>query len=319
MLINQMKQMQTREISSVVDAANQGRRLDHWLTLRFTYRSRHQWQNLIKSGDILINGSVTRSSRILQTGDKVSFVQNSVEPSVQMEYEIVFEDDWLLTINKCGHLPCHPAGPFFRNTLWYDLCQKFGKIHIVNRLDRETSGLLIIAKDEKVAAAMMGAAQSGIIHKEYYAVVYGEFSRQINASGWLINDSASPVLKKRRFVSSVVPDTECESASTYFEPILCRSGLSLIKATPITGRMHQIRATLFSLGFPLAGDKLYGPDDRIYLKIAENKITPEDWQQLIFTRQALHSCYLSFPHPVTGLKHEYYAKLPGDIDIELLS
>lgn len=308
---------ETRQISSLIDATHEGVRIDIWLTARFTYHSRHQWQNHIKSGDILINGSGVRSSRILRAGDIVSFIPISNEPDVIMDYDIIYEDDWLLVINKCGHLPCHPAGPFFRNTLWFELNNKFGKVHIANRLDRETSGLLTVAKNDKVAADIQKMSQEGLMHKEYLAIVFGNFNSSVNAKGWLIRDNDSVIVKKRRFVynKDYNSETNGESAITVLEPVLCRNGYSLVKAIPQTGRMHQIRTTLYSLGFPLVGDKIYGPDDKIYLKISDNSITPEDWAKLVLPRQALHACHLSFPHPITGENLQFSTPLPDDMDI----
>ena len=290
-------------------------RLDHWLAARFTYLSRNQWQNQVKAGTVRVNNSEVRSSRILHAGDVVLFKpENVVEPPVDFNYEITYEDEYFLVVNKGGNLPCHPAGAFFENTLWRHMSSKFGKVYLANRLDRETSGLLLAAKTPKIANLLSAMFISGQIQKKYLALVYGIFEQEINAVGYLEPDKQSIVRKKRNFVSgetTLIPE-ESESAETLFLPVKNNGQYSLVCAMPKTGRLHQIRATLFSLGYPLLGDKLYGPDDTIYLRLSEGAITAEDWQKLVMKRQALHAAELTLSHPVTKQIISFQAPLPDD-------
>jgi RluA family pseudouridine synthase len=307
-----------RNISTTIDCTAEGRRLDLWLTARFTYRSRNQWQALISAGKILVNGSSSRSSRILHAGDVVAFIPDVEEPDVVMDYSIIYEDKYLFAVNKGGHLPCHPGGPFFRNTLWYDMSQKYGKVFIVNRLDRETSGLMLVARDNATAAGLSAMLLDGSLKKRYLALVFGNFTRQINADGWLVKDDRSQVMKKRKFIMNAdfngVPE-DAETALTALEPVAFDGRYSTVRAIPETGRLHQIRATLCSLGFPLLGDKLYGPDDTLYLKISGDLISTADWDKLVLKRQALHACHLQFPHPASGELLEFDAPVPEDMKV----
>ena len=309
--------LENRIIKSKIPATADGARLDAYLAKRFTYHSLEKWRELIADGQLLFNDKKCLESQILSTNDIVTYMPRGLkEPSVDLDYSIVYEDEHLFVINKCGNLPCHPSGPFFKHTLWHNISECYGKIYLINRLDRETSGLLIAARSPEIAGKF--SKQLSNIEKEYRALVFGDFNKYIDADGYLIKDEASIVRKKRRFVfaDELAGDAEDSSAvKTLLEPVCSKNGISLVKAVLKTGRLHQIRATLFSLGFPVVGDKLYGPDDRIYLKIRENKITDEDWKKLVMSRQALHSYRLSFTHPVNLTKMEFTAPVPDDFSM----
>lgn len=304
-----------RQIFSTVESHSEGIRLDHWLAARFTYLSRNQWQNQVKAGTVQVNNSEVRSSRILHAGDVVLFKpENIIEPPVDFNYEIIYEDEFFLVVNKGGNLPCHPAGAFFENTLWRHMSAKSGKIYLANRLDRETSGLLLVAKTPKIANLLSEMFINGQIQKKYLALVYGIFDREVNAVGYLEPDKQSNVRKKRNFVSGEpeLMSEDMETAETLFLPVKNNGQYSLVCAMPQTGRLHQIRATLFSLGYPLLGDKLYGLDDTIYLRLSEDKITVEDWHKLVMKRQALHASELTLAHPATKQIISFQAPLPDD-------
>lgn len=290
-----------RIISTLIDVSAAGQRLDHYLARRFTYRSRHQWQQIVRDGKILVDGRRVRCSRVMREGDTISFIPDEEEPPADMVYEIIFEDEFFMVVDKGGNLPCHPAGAYFRNTLWYALRERFGELHIVNRLDRETSGLLLAAKNARAASGLAEMFNTGNVCKSYVALVHGIFDREINADGFLVPDTVSQVRKKRRFVMAgdTVP-VEGESAGTLLRLLSVHGDLSMVEALPSTGRLHQIRATLHSLGYPLVGDKLYGLDDNIFLRFAAGMMSEEDWTRLRLRRQALHARSLEFVHPFTG-------------------
>jgi len=295
-----------RVIKSVV--RNHAGRLDEYLATRFNYRDLAGWQVRIGNGEITVNGGDATPSTLLRSGDEIEYRPADIpEPAADCNYTIAYEDDWLLVINKPGNLAVHPAGPFFKHTLWYLLTRKYGSIHLVNRLDRETSGLLLAAKDAATAAKL---AKLEIL-KEYLTLVHGEFKQAIDAQGVLVKDHDSVVRKKRKFVFAS-EDAQKESAHTKLSPVKSDGVLSLVKAEAVTGRLHQIRATVCSLGFPVAGDKLYGLDDTMYLKIKDELLTPEDRAKLMLTHQALHAARLRFVHPATGEIIDVAAPPPGD-------
>lgn len=303
-----------RIVRCSVDWSCVGTRLIDYLSGRFTYRSAAEWRDVIADGEIRVNHAAADPERMLEMHDLIEYLPKELpEPPADTDYRIVFEDEDLLVVDKPGNLCIHPSGPFFRHTLWHLLCSKYGEIHFINRLDRETSGLLIAAKNAAVAAKLQKPGAG--ISKSYLAIVHGDFDREIDAAGFLTADTASAVRKKRRFVTELPQNTvDAESCRTLLSPAGHPSpGWSLVRARLFTGRMHQIRATLSSLGFPVAGDKLYGPDEKLFLKLRSDSLTEADRRKLVFPRQALHSAELSFRHPRTGAQLDFSSPLPPDI------
>lgn len=298
-----------RIIRSSIDWSGANLKLADYLAGRFTYRSRTEWCARIASGEITLNGKIADAETILQLHDQIEYrPQDITEPPADLDYRTVFEDDTLLVIDKPGNLCMHPAGPFFKHTLWHLLCSKYGNIHFVNRLDRETSGLLLAAKDPKTAKKLA----KSITGKKYMVIVHGDFPETLAADGFLLSAN-SIVRKKRKFTAQMPDDPPFESSSTHFRKLSSANGLSLVEATLFTGRMHQIRASSFSLGFPVAGDKLYGLDETFYLKQRTGELTAEDQQKLLLPRQALHSAFLEFIHPASGEKVSFSAPMPEDM------
>ncbi len=300
-----------RIIETVIELPFVDKRIDIFLAEKFTYYSRNQWQNAIKFEKILVNGKPTRASKTLKLADKIKFLFSKKEPDINPNYQIIFEDEYCLIVNKPAMLPCHPAGIYFKNTLWYLLSQKYEHIALINRLDRETSGLIILTKSKPATAKFAKLLSEDKIEKKYYALVHG-LLESYHAKGWLIADENSEVSKKRLYTEEQ-PEEKSETAETIFNKLNDSEKYSLLDVTLKTGRMHQIRATLFSLGFPVIGDKLYGLDDNYFLKFIKNELTKEDKTNLIISRQALQAYGLSFKHPFTNEN----LSLKLDLDIEL--
>lgn len=222
---------------------------------------------------------------------------------------IVEEDDGVLAINKPGLIVCHPSkqGPWSslvgasREYLKQDL------VHLVHRLDRETSGICLLAKDKLRARHMQMAFQNKEVSKEYLAVMEGEFSNTVELNNYLAKDLESEVYIKQ----TVRKSHSAKRAETTFEPLLCRAGCSLVRVKPKTGRKHQIRVHAAFLGHPVLGDKIYGPDDRHYLTFIEKGYTPQMAEALGFHRQALHAHRIHFATP--RFKRSFTAPLTADL------
>ncbi len=305
-----------REVSSGVDFASVGMRLDIWLAARFTYRSRSQWQQMIREGKILLEGSTCAVSAKLKAGQKVNFISGGTEPEVNPDYTILYYDGMILGIDKPARLPCHPSGAYFKNTLWHMLGGCSGNVHFVSRLDRETSGVILVAREGTSAAACSRA----ITLKRYNVLVHGDFPDSLKAEGFLFEDpkrTDSGLVRKKRFFSHSRPDGIAETASTTFRCIRRNQGFSLLEADLDTGRTHQIRATLCSLGFPVAGDKIYGHDESIFIRFASDSMTPQDLKRLRIPRQALHCQRTDFIHPTSKQSISITADTPHEI-LELI-
>ena len=297
-----------RVIRSSIDWSGAGITLADYLAGRFTYRSKDEWCKRIASGEIMLNDKIVSPETILALHDKIEYRPADIaEPPADLDYRIVYEDDTTLVIDKPGNLCMHPAGPFFKHTLWHLLCSRYGNIHFVNRLDRETSGLLLAAKDAATAKKL----SKSVLKKKYLVLAHGEFPEELEAEGFLLSAN-SVVRKKRRFQYDMPDAPPFESARTFFRKLDFVNGLSVIEAELFTGRMHQIRATLFSLGYPVAGDKLYGLDENFYLKQRSDELTESDREKLLLSRQALHSAYLEFTG-ISGEKLFFSSPMPDDM------
>jgi 23S rRNA pseudouridine1911/1915/1917 synthase len=207
---------------------------------------------------------------------------------------IVYEDEHVLVLNKPGWLVCHPSkqGPY--SSLVGAAKEYLGSDigHLVSRLDRETSGLVLIAKNRYAASNYQKAIEQRRVQKAYWVWVHGKLEGAVEVNQPLAKDLESPVHVKQ----TVRKSNSAQKAVTRFEGV-CYSqaaDLSLVRAEPVTGRKHQIRAHLRWLGYPVFGDKLYGPDDRLYLEFIEAGWTDRLQQALVFPRQALHAASLEF-------------------------
>ena len=310
------KKTMTRRAAVRIPPERSGDEIIEFLARRFSYHSPESWQVEIKAGRVLLNDKSAEAGTRLKGGDKIEYLMSHIpEPPVDTNYEILFEDGFILAVNKPGNLPCHPGGRYFNHTLWAMLKAERPEqdLSFVHRIDRETSGIVLIAKSAEAARNCRVAFESGKTLKKYLVSVEGIFpEKELDAQGWLIQDTKSLVRKKQIFVKEE-PIGAGKFCHTHFRRVYTDGKLSLVEARPISGRTHQIRAVLCSLGFPLVGDKLYGPDPEIFLRFIEDRMTAQDFKRLRISRQALHASELHIPHPESGEMIELYAPLPPDM------
>jgi len=222
---------------------------------------------------------------------------------------ISYEDARLLVVNKPGDVVCHPskAGPW--SSLVGAIREYTGlpTAHLVFRLDRETSGVVVLAKDAKMASRLQTAMQGRKVGKIYQAILTGELASAVTVDQPLGDYLGSPVFVK----SAVCPPGTGQSAVTHFTPIAVARGFTLARVVTESGRKHQIRAHAQWLGHSIVGDKIYGPDARLYLDFIDHGWTPALADKLLLPRQALHCAEIDL-RPA-GSEHVFKAPLPEDM------
>ena len=266
------------------------------------------------------------------------------QSSLPPRFSVVAETDEYLVVDKPPFLLAHPTKPTGEQTLWNGLRELLafeiangGQVSIVNRLDRETSGLVLVAKTSTSARRFGLLMQRQQLHKEYLAIVWGwpdwqnktveapldRQGKHRQSAIWLkqmIHPSGAAArtefLVEQRFTRSTIVEGPSPGASRpplpqgedEDEGLFRGDKFALIRALPRTGRTHQIRVHLASIGHPIVGDKIYGPDERLYLRFIETGWTEELARQLLLPRHALHSTKLA----ING-EAEWISALPRDL------
>ena len=208
---------------------------------------------------------------------------------------IIQEDDSLLIVNKPGWLVCHPSkdGPLSSLVGVVREYTGIDKLHLVARLDRETSGLVIFAKRASVARKFQMAIQARKVEKTYLAILEGELDATVCVDEPIARRRGGPVFVK----SEVSSDRTAQAAVTHFTPLIRRCGYTFCKVIPETGRKHQIRVHAEWLDKRVVGDKIYGPDETLYIDFIEQGWTDRLEAALPMKRQALHCYHYAFNFP----------------------
>jgi 23S rRNA pseudouridine1911/1915/1917 synthase len=198
------------------------------------------------------------------------------------EPQVIFEDDDILIVDKPSTMACHSSD---RPTLAGWLRDRgVATPRMINRLDRETSGLVLIAKNERAGKILGKQVLRREIEKEYVAICWGEFTQ---AAG--VVDSPIGITKNSIVFTKRVIDTAGKPSVTEFAVERRLPGFTVVRLKPRTGRAHQLRVHMASLGHPIVGDKIYGPDERLYLEFIEKGVTGEMLKRLLMPRHALHA------------------------------
>ncbi len=314
-----------RQVRLVIPAARAGAAVLDFLAHRFTYHTREQWLERMAEGRITVNSRPAAPGQELAAGDELAYDAADIpEPPMDDRIQIVHLDDELAVVNKTGNLTCHPGGRYFNHTLWALLKSRHDIENpiFVNRIDRETSGLVVVARTAPAARNLRAQFAGRTVEKRYLALVEGAFPAACAAAGWITADFTGEVLKKRKFVPEpgaagappgTPPAPGAQWAETAFRLRTRHGPVSLVEAWPHTGRLHQIRVALQALGFPLVGDKMYGVDPGFFLRFCGDTLTPDDVARMRLRRQALHAAGLKFQHPGTGRAMAFDLPLPEDM------
>lgn len=222
---------------------------------------------------------------------------------------VVHEDERLLVLNKPALVVCHPSkhGPWSSVVGAAREFTGLARMHLVYRLDRETSGIVVLAKQPSLASALQTAMEQRRVAKRYLAIVHGEFSGERAVEAPIGPDLGSVVAVKRR--AGTAPDAQ--PAQTIFRALASARGFTWVEAEPLTGRTHQIRVHAQWIGHPVVGDKIYGPSPSCYLEFIESGWTESLAQRLLLKRQALHCARIEFQLADGPLA--FAAPLPGDL------
>jgi 23S rRNA pseudouridine1911/1915/1917 synthase len=242
---------------------------------------------------------------------------------------IIFEDDDVLVVDKPGNLVCHSASRPEHTSL-ADWIRENSAVpaRMINRLDRETSGLVIVAKNERAVKNLGKQVLRREIRKEYIAICWGTFAEErgvIDKPIGVTLDSA--VYTKRVIDPAGKPSvTEFETVAALYErrrrvmdenlggprpPLQAR--FTVVRLRPQTGRAHQLRVHLASIGHPIVGDKIYGPDEKLYLEFIRDGVTDAMLSRLLMARHALHAEFVEFKHPFSQQPVRCHAPLPEDM------
>lgn len=295
----------------VVEGECHGWRLDQFLQKKIQRLSRERIQRVIR-GDCWVDGMVAKPSMRVRQGQRVVFHRPAPpEPSVPRSIHICHEDPWFYAIEKPAGLPIHPTAKYHLSTLTAVLREVFPteSLQVAHRLDRETSGLLLVARHRQAGSALKTMFAQRAVQKRYLAIVHGHLQEPFVQ----ITHAIGPdVHAKTHLRMAVVSPTEGGlPAETGVRPLALYKTCTLVECFPKTGRQHQIRVHLAAIGHPIVGDKLY-PDESVFLRWADH-----GWEsvahQLPLPRHALHAAGLSFVHPSTGAPIDLQSALPNDL------
>lgn len=307
-------------------------RLDSYLASRYPNFSRSVVQKIIDAGGVMVNGRKVKASYKVRQGDEFQvrlpdLPEHPIEPE-DIPLDILYEDQWITVINKPAGMVVHPAKGNWKGTLVNALQFHYETLStvsgenrpgIIHRLDRDTTGLVLVARDDETHRGIAGQFEERTVEKNYLAIVYGEPSRDRDFIEKPIGHH--PTIREKMTIKPVA-DGGKESKTFYEVAERFGGRFALVKCELHTGRTHQIRVHLQSIGNPILADKLYAGRDRVYLselKGISQAAVPIDLEEPLLLRQALHAHTIAFKHPRTGKRIELTAPIPLDFQVILQS
>ena len=308
--------------SFTADSGQQALRVDKFLMNRIENATRNKIQQAAKAGSVRVNDVVVKSNYKVKGGDKVKVLfthppYENLLVGEDIPLEIVYEDDALVVVNKAAGMVVHPGHGNYNGTLLNALLYHFESLPLnandrpglVHRIDKDTSGLLVVAKTEKAMTHLAKQFFDKTSQRSYYALVWGDVKDDTGTiEGYIGRDP------KNRLLMTVFPDgDQGKEAITHYEVVERFGYTTLVRCRLETGRTHQIRAHMKHIGHTLFGDARYGGDNILkgttftkYKQFVDNcfKLLP---------RQALHAQTLGFVHPISGKSMSFEATLPNDM------
>ena len=327
------------ESTFVVLPEEDGERLDAFLVKRFAHFSRTQIRRAIEDGLASVAGAPAKVGFKLRTGQSVAFTPPMAPPAGSLPEDIPldvrYEDDDLAVIDKPPGMVVHPGRGNWSGTLTSAISFRFNELSqaggptrpgIVHRLDRDTSGLIVVAKNDAAHLALTRQFESRTVEKRYFAIVHPAPDRDRD----LIDEPIGPHPYQREKMAIRRNHAQSREAVTFYETVERFGGVAIVHAHPKTGRTHQIRLHLTHIGSPILCDKLYGGRSRITARElvalcgrdaqAQFGVDDPPADDVLLDRQALHAQALSFLHPSNERRLSFEADLPADLArcVELL-
>lgn len=315
------------KLTCQVDSYRSGWTIVQFLAHRFKYHTAEGWERRIRERWVTVNDAAVLPDHRVNREDAVQYTIWHAEPAVDDSYDVLFEDEWLVAVGKAGNIPVHACGVYITHTLIARLKEDFGrKLNLAHRLDRETSGVVVLCKDRESNRRLARMFASGQVDKRYLAVVYGEVPEdrfEIDAPiGKMDQRDRFPqeyAFGKTHDMATYLPkrcvDRENgKPAKTMFEVTQRRDGFTALHAVPATGRTNQIRVHLAHAGHPIVGDKIYALAGDFREEILKKGLTDRVREALVLERHALHCASLGFVHPMTGERVTIEAPVPGDLE-----
>jgi 23S rRNA pseudouridine1911/1915/1917 synthase len=301
-------------------------RLDQFLTQQLSEVSRSLIRKAIDAGTVTVNGEASKASYKVRTGD-VIHVQlppptHDLPVPEDIPLKILYEDEFLAVINKPANMVVHPAKGNWSGTLVNALQFHFASLSsingdyrpgIVHRLDRDTSGAILVAKEEQTHRELAAMFEHRRIFKEYLAITAGVLDRDSDYIEAAI--IRHPLDRVKMAVTDDDDDEDAKDACSFYEVIERFRGYTLCRIQPRTGRTHQIRVHLASVGCPVLADKVYSGRDSVKLSdLAPSGELPIGEDEILLDRQALHAYRIRFRHPRRSDWIEISAPLPADFE-----
>lgn len=316
-----LPQFPSEPLQVVVEARAHGWRIDHYLTRLYPNYSRAQFQRAIQDGSVRLNGLAVQPSRRLRVNDTLSVAlpataEESVAPE-NIPLDVLYEDDALVVINKAAGMIVHPGRGHYGGTLaaalqfhFNELSDIAGKLRpgIVHRLDRDTTGIILIAKDNQNHHRLSSQFEQRVVRKEYRALTW----KPIVGEGDWIETFIRMHPRVREKMQVCEEGGNARDAVTRYEVLERFAHATYVRLLPRTGRTHQLRVHMSHLGHPLLADSLYGGREQATEADLDDRL-PKEGSPVLIQRQALHAMRLSFAHPVTGQPMEFEAPLPADM------
>lgn len=303
----------------IVGEEGKGARLDVFLAAHLPLHSRVNLRRAIVAGGVQVDGRRTKPAYRLRSGERLTVeVPDLPRPGPEPEdipLEILYEDDWLAAINKPPAMVVHPAKGHWSGTLTSALAHHFSQLStaggptrpgIVHRLDRDTSGVIVVAKTDRAHLALAAQFEARTVEKEYFALVHPAPDRDRDVIEEPIG--MHPYQREKMAIRADHPTSR--PARTFYEVAERFDGFAALKVFPKTGRTHQIRVHLAHVGCPVLCDKLYSGRSRL----TRGDLTRQYEDDLVLLdRVALHARRIAISHPETGQPMEFTAPLPEDI------